>query len=87
MALLGPATRTRSTFEAILKRQGVVAQRVLSASGAQVITMESGRSAIDCAMRQSFDILLLDLRMPDLSGYETAVRIRPWADGRPTFPS
>ncbi|MBB4630186.1 ATP-binding protein [Paracoccus denitrificans] len=76
VALLGPATRTRSTFEAILKRQGVVAQRVLSASGAQVITMESGRSAIDCAMRQSFDILLLDLRMPDLSGYETAVRIR-----------
>lgn len=54
----------------------LVAQWVLSASGAQVITMESGRSAIDCAMRQSFDILLLDLRMPDLSGYETAVRIR-----------
>ncbi|RDD70847.1 ATP-binding protein [Paracoccus versutus] len=54
----------------------LVAQWVLSASGAEVVTVESGQSAIDCAVRQPFDILLLDLRMPDFSGYETALRIR-----------
>jgi len=54
----------------------LVAQWVLSAAGAEVVTADSGRAAVDCAMRQCFDILLLDLRMPGLDGHETAARIR-----------
>ncbi len=37
---------------------------------------DSGKAALELARRQKFDIILLDWRMPDLDGLETARRIK-----------
>lgn len=45
-------------------------------SGYDVLTADSGEVALAMAMRQPFDLAILDIRMPGLSGIETARRLR-----------
>ncbi|HEX7899620.1 MAG TPA: response regulator [Planctomycetota bacterium] len=37
---------------------------------------ESGLQAIELAQREEFAVILLDVRMPDMDGFETATRLR-----------
>ena len=41
-----------------------------------VVTASSGEEALRCLLRQDFAVVVLDVRMPGLSGYETAALIR-----------
>src|SRR6266446_4091640 len=41
-----------------------------------VVVAASGEEALRCLLRQDFAVVLLDVRMPGLSGYETAALIR-----------
>lgn len=41
-----------------------------------VTTAENGRQAIDLVEAESFDMVLMDLQMPDLDGYETTAKIK-----------
>ncbi len=43
---------------------------------AQVVTVSSGRDALRALMRDDFAVILLDVFMPDMDGYETAGLIR-----------
>lgn len=52
------------------------AARVLKAMGHSGALANSGQAALDLLDRQSFDAVLLDLRMPVLDGLETLVRLR-----------
>jgi two-component system, response regulator PdtaR len=45
-------------------------------AGYEVATAESGEAALLLAEQQSFDLAVLDIRMPGLSGIETAQRLR-----------
>jgi len=51
-------------------------RRVLSARGYQVDTVESAREGLSRASAQDFDLVITDLRMPDLDGMELARSIR-----------
>ena len=53
---------------------------LLTALGNEVRSCYDGQTAIDVASEFHPDIILLDLGMPKLNGYETAIRIReqPW---------
>lgn len=53
-----------------------VATTLLENEGAKVISAESGSEAIDIMNNQKFDIILMDLEMPDMSGIETTRIIR-----------
>ena len=46
-----------------------------------VIEADSGRAALRAVLRQPFAVILMDVRMPTLDGYETAKLIRQ----RPEF--
>jgi len=48
----------------------------LSRCGAEVTTVENGRQAIEAAMRDTFDLILLDIRMPELDGLSAALELR-----------
>jgi len=49
---------------------------ILNSLGAQSVMTANGAEAVACALRQPFDILLFDLRMPEMSGLEALRRIR-----------
>lgn len=51
-------------------------KRVLLTRGYQSDVVEDGRAAVDAFARQPYDLVLLDLRMPEMDGYEAADVIR-----------
>jgi len=56
---------------------------LLSAAGHNVVAHEGGRPAVDCGTREAFDLVLLDLMLPDLDGVEVCRRLRR---ARPSLP-
>jgi two-component system response regulator RegX3 len=53
---------------------------LLRSEGFDVTCRDDGRSAIDALRESSFDLLVLDLMLPDLSGIEVARRVRAESD-------
>jgi diguanylate cyclase (GGDEF)-like protein/PAS domain S-box-containing protein len=49
---------------------------MLAPLGHEVIEADSGRAALRAVLRQTFAVILMDVRMPTLDGYETAKLIR-----------
>ncbi len=54
----------------------IVAQRLLESCGVQVSLAENGREAIEAVKHQSFNLVLMDVQMPELDGYQATVEIR-----------
>src|SRR5215207_6154772 len=51
-------------------------QRGLTAEGMDVITASDGPSGLQAAMTGTFDVILLDIMLPGLSGYRVLQRLR-----------
>ncbi len=49
---------------------------VLSGAGFEVTTASSGREALECVADHAFDVVLLDINMPDMDGWETLRLVR-----------
>ncbi len=54
-----------------------LARQVLEQQGASVETVTTGNQALECLAREPFDLVLMDIFMPDLDGMETS---RRWRD-------
>lgn len=52
---------------------------VLSHSGYEVMTASTGETALQMARRFQFDLVILDVNMPQMSGLQVLARIRRWA--------
>ena len=53
-----------------------ICTRILQGAGAFVVAAENAASGLDAAAFQQFDLILLDLNLPDISGAEVASTIR-----------
>ena len=54
----------------------LVAKKMLKKFGANVVIAESGEEAISLIPANDFDLILMDIQMPELNGYETAGELR-----------
>ena len=52
---------------------------MLRANGYEVAETESGEGALDALAVQSFDLMILDLVLPDVEGVEVCRRLREWS--------
>lgn len=60
-------------------------ESMLTDCGHQVVCARSGPDAIEQAREQTFDLIILDIKMPKMNGYETARELRRLeADGKRT---
>jgi two-component system cell cycle response regulator DivK len=48
----------------------------LSRSGYEVVMVEDGQGALSAVSNQAFDLILLDMSMPGLSGWDTARKLK-----------
>ena len=55
---------------------------VLSQLGARLVEARSGEEALAAIARESFAVVLLDVQMPGMDGFETAAKIRGLENGR-----
>ena len=51
-------------------------EELLAGPGRQIVTAASGQEALRRLLRMNFALILLDVRMPDMDGFETADLIR-----------
>jgi CheY-like chemotaxis protein len=78
----GPSPRTErvSTRRILLVEDDRINQRVaeglLSRRGHRVTTVESGLQALEVLAHSQFDVVLMDLNMPELGGIETTQQFR-----------
>jgi signal transduction histidine kinase len=84
---VAPAPKETASFPTIalhgrilLAEDGVDNQRLISMylkrAGAEVVIAENGRIAVDLARSQKFDLILMDMQMPEMDGYAAASKLR-----------
>jgi CheY-like chemotaxis protein len=58
----------------------MLAEKLLTKFDFNVVTVDSGLKAIELLKSKDFDVVLLDVHMPGMSGYETAQTLRAMDD-------
>ena len=84
--LPGKQTRSRKLSRAVLGAKILlvedhdinqqVAREILESAGFFVTIAENGKQALAMTLSQEFDIVLMDLQMPEMDGYEATEKIR-----------
>jgi signal transduction histidine kinase/CheY-like chemotaxis protein len=53
-----------------------LAEHLLQRRGHTPVTVTNGRDAVDAVAREAFDLILMDLQMPEMDGFEATAAIR-----------
>jgi CheY-like chemotaxis protein len=59
-------------------------EAVLDNKGYEIVTAHSGQEALTSVLTNDFAVILLDVMMPEMDGFETASRIREVEHGKRT---
>src|SRR5207253_1234532 len=51
-------------------------ETVLAPLGQELVKAQSGQQALRCLLNEDFAVILMDVRMPGMDGFETAAMIR-----------
>ena len=98
LGLLSPNTTTNATIAVadvlsehpltvLVAEDNLVNQRLVAALldkvGHKVVMANNGREAIDCFKSEHFDLVLMDVQMPEIDGFEATYEIRKYQSGQP----
>ena len=92
LGVLTPAAQPRTSrrLKVLLVEDNVVNRRlvttILTKAGHDVMTAHDGRAAIEAYTRAPHDIILMDLQMPVMGGYEATAEIRRLEAGQRRVP-
>jgi CheY-like chemotaxis protein/signal transduction histidine kinase len=70
----GRALRVLAADDHEINRRAV--QLILTPLGAEIVAVNDGKAALEAALREPFDIVIMDVRMPEIDGREATRRIR-----------
>jgi len=75
-----PAAPAAGPLRVLLAEDNAVNQRLairlLEKQGHQVTVANNGREAVEAVGRQAFDVVLMDVQMPEMNGFEASAAIR-----------
>jgi len=81
-AAASASSQAARTWRVLVAEDNVVNQRVaaglLARRGHDVTVVSNGRDALDALRRGAFDLVLMDVQMPDMDGFEATAAIRQW---------
>src|SRR5262249_38986823 len=76
----GEARRSSGKRHILVAEDNIVNQRVvlrmLQKQGHAVTVVNNGKEALDALSREHFDLILMDVQMPEMDGFETTFAIR-----------
>ncbi len=58
----------------------LIIARDLTQNGYEVCSVATGKEAVDILHEQSFDLIVMDVFLPEMNGYEAAEKIRKISD-------
>ncbi len=63
----------------------LIVSLMLKAAGAEVAVVDNGQAVLDQLQRQSYDVVLMDITMPVMDGFEAILRLRSEGNQVPVF--
>lgn len=59
-----------------IEKNRIILEQFLSGQGYDVICAESGKKSIELIQKHNIDLVLMDIKMPDMNGYEATMKIK-----------